>query len=116
MKTGKLWRKIFQSTLACGFVLGIGLLLLGYSHDIQAGETTLKEHKQMVQAYSLFKEKCLGCHLDVSDPEKEGKTKDEWYIVVNLMEGHGVNITPADSETLVGLLFKLRPGLEKDPG
>jgi len=112
MKTLSLFLKV---TLGCGTVLGLALLLLGHSHTIEA-ETTMEEHVDMVQAYSLFNYKCLGCHADVTDPEKKGLTRDEWFIVVNLMKGHGANLTQEESETIVGLLYALRPGLEKDPG
>jgi len=116
MTSHRAWTRMVQAALACGFALCIGLLLLGYSKDIRAGETTLQEHQEMVEAYSLFKEKCLGCHMDVTDPEKAGKTKDEWYVVVNIMKGHGVNISPEESAVLVSLMYTLRPGMEEEPG
>ena len=60
--------------------------------------------------YAVFKKHCTQCHESVADPEKPGKARDEWYRIINLMEGHGLNISQDEADMIVDLLFALRRG------
>lgn len=60
--------------------------------------------------YAVFKKHCTQCHESVADPEKPGKDRDEWYRIINLMEGHGLNISQDEADMIVDLLFALRRG------
>lgn len=66
--------------------------------------------------FAVFKKHCTQCHNSVADPERPGKTRDEWYTVINLMEGHGLNISQAEADMIVDLLYSLRRGVEDNPG
>jgi hypothetical protein len=68
------------------------------------------------QAFVLYQKKCLSCHDSVADPEKPGRTRDDWHLVVNVMHGHGLDLTPQEGETIINLLYELRKGLEKEAG
>ncbi len=76
----------------------------------KAGEFDMKE------AYDLYENKCLSCHDSVADPEKPGRTRDGWFVVVNLMHKQGLKLTTDESAVIVELLYSIRRGLEKDPG
>lgn len=76
----------------------------------KAGEFDMKK------AYDLYKSKCLACHDSVADPEKPGRTRDGWFVVVNLMHKQGLKLTTDESAMIVELLYSIRRGLEKDPG
>jgi len=62
--------------------------------------------------YAVFKKHCTQCHESVADPEKPGKTRDEWYRIINLMEGHGLNISQDEADMIVDLLYNLRRGID----
>ena len=85
-----------------------------------AGLTWAKKPAPAAQAqkdaYQLYQSKCLDCHVSVADPERPGKTRDSWAVVVKFMDKHYVNLSDAEADKLVDLLFALRKGLEKDPG
>lgn len=66
--------------------------------------------------FAVFKKHCTQCHNSVADPERPGKTRDEWYAVINLMEGHGLNISQGEADMIVDLLYGLRRGIEENPG
>lgn len=66
--------------------------------------------------YATFSKHCTGCHVSVADPERPGKTRDEWYRIVRLMREHGLRLPDEDADQIVDLLFSLRRGAEKDPG
>lgn len=68
------------------------------------------------KSYALFNQKCLSCHVSVADPERPGKTRDGWMVVVKFMDKHFVELTEAEADYLVDFLFALRPGTEKEPG
>jgi len=40
-----------------------------------------------ITAYKVYQEKCLLCHDSVADPEKPGRTKDDWRLAVEIMHG-----------------------------
>jgi hypothetical protein len=69
-----------------------------------------------VKAYQLIQQKCTGCHVSVADPERPGKTRDEWFAVVRLMSAHGIGLTDQEVEAIVDHLYAVRRGMEKDPG
>lgn len=66
--------------------------------------------------FAVFKKHCTQCHNSVADPERPGKTRDEWYAIINLMEGHGLNISQSEADMIVDLLYNLRRGVEENPG
>ena len=77
------------------------------------GEKKKIEHQK---AFTIYQNRCLSCHDSVADPEKPGRTRDEWFLVVNLMHGYGMDLTDEEAEAITDLLFDLRTGLEKQPG
>ena len=86
-----------------------------------AGEPTVKPNPNAIaqakQAeFAVFKKHCVQCHNSVADPERPGKTRDEWYAVINLMGGHGLTISQEDADMIVDLLYNLRRGMEQTPG
>jgi len=109
MKSNFLWKRILIGLVCSAFLLG-GIFLNG-SKGV-AGQ----EKKNQEQAYQVYRQKCLGCHDSVADPEKPGRTRDEWHIVVNIMHQHGLDLTDEESEQIIDLLYDLRRGLEKDAG
>jgi len=109
MEPNFLWKRILIGLVCSASLLG-GIFLNG-SKGV-AGQ----EKKNQAQAYQVYKQKCLGCHDSVADPEKPGRTRDEWHIVVNIMHKHGLELTDEESEQMIDLLYELRRGLEKDAG
>ena len=109
MKSIFRWKRILLGLVCSTFLLG-GIFLNGPSGV--AGQEKLNYTK----AYQLYKQKCLGCHDSIADPEKPGQTRDEWHIVVNIMHKHGLDLTDEESEQMIDLLYELRRGLEKDAG
>lgn len=71
---------------------------------------------QQMQAYQVYQAKCLGCHGSVADPERPGRTRDGWTVVVRYMDKHYVNLSDAEANLIIELLYSLRRGMEKDPG
>jgi hypothetical protein len=109
MKPNFLWKRLLIGLVCSVFLLG-GIFLNG-SKGV-AGQ----EKKNTATAYQVYKQKCLGCHDSIADPEKPGRTRDEWHIVVNIMHQHGLDLTDEESEQMIDLLYELRRGLEKDAG
>ncbi len=100
--------------LLCGLLLPVGLVLAAAK---EKSPTAAEKKKQDLKAaYQLYNKKCLACHVSVADPEKSGRTRDEWFLVVNTMHGYGFELSPKEGEAIVDLLFRLRPGMEKEPG
>lgn len=86
-----------------------------------AAEPTVKQNpdaKAQAKAYefAVFKKHCTQCHNSIADPERPGKTRDEWYRIINLMESHGLTISQEEADMIVDLLFNLRRGIEDKPG
>ena len=107
------WPRLAAACLgALAVVLAAGLAL-AMSKDLKKGDPDAKAQKA---AYALFKQKCLSCHVSVADPERKGKTKDEWLLVVSFMDKHYVELTDAEAARIVELLFALRRGTEKEAG
>jgi hypothetical protein len=92
--------------------LVVFLVVSGESASLAGDKGGLNFNK----AYKLYQAKCLGCHVSVADPEKSGRTRDGWFVVVNVMHDRGVELTPEESGMIVDLLYALRKGMERDPG
>ena len=51
-----------------------------------------------------------------ADPEKPGRTRDDWHLVVNIMHGYGLGLTDEEANLITDLLYDLRRGIEREPG
>ena len=98
--------------IAVAILVAGGFILQGRGGLVQADQKKL-DHEL---AYKVYTKNCLDCHVSVADPEKPGKTRDEWHIVVNIMHQYGIGLTQEESEQLVDLLYDLRKGIEKEAG
>jgi len=108
-----LFRKLVPFLVAClVLVLGIGL---GTAAEKKADADKQKklDHKK---AFAIYKKKCLLCHDSVADPEKPGRTQDEWLLVLKTMHKYGLDLNSEQTELIGGLLYELRRGMEKEPG
>jgi hypothetical protein len=81
-----------------------------------ASQPTNKKKIEHQKAFKIYQQKCLSCHDSVADPEKPGRTQDEWLLVVKTMHGYGLGLTADETDLIAGLLYDLRRGMEKDPG
>ncbi|MBU4576842.1 MAG: hypothetical protein KUA39_18180, partial [Desulfarculus sp.] len=81
-----------------------------------AGSRAKMAAKEQKAAYDLYQKKCLSCHLSVADPERSGKTRDEWTLVVRYMDKHYVQLTDEEAAKIIDLLYSIRRGLEKEAG
>ncbi len=104
-----IWMLIGAGVLVCGF------LMLG-SSSVAMQEVKSSKDMNYPKAYKLYQQKCLECHVSVADPEKPGRTRDGWYLVVNVMHKYGLDLTDDESCTIIDLLYNLRMGIEKEPG
>ncbi|MFZ1414581.1 MAG: hypothetical protein WAS73_08400 [Defluviicoccus sp.] len=84
------------------------------AHVVNPGPLTKSYDRRL--EFAAFNKNCTQCHVSVADPERPGKTRDEWYRIVNLMEGHGLVLTQEEADMIVDLLFKLRTGVEDQAG
>lgn len=66
--------------------------------------------------FAVFNKNCTHCHVSVADPERPGKTRDEWYRIVVLMQSHGLTLSQEEADMIVDLLFQLRTGIEEQAG
>jgi hypothetical protein len=96
-------------------VLVSGFLIFG-SPGVATQAATSAKKMMHEKAYSLYQSKCLGCHMSVADPEKAGRTRDDWHLVVQVMHGYGLDLTDVESEMIIDLLYDLRQGMEKEAG
>jgi hypothetical protein len=104
-----------------GGLIAISLLsFLGMVLFLSTGDATetkaIKKKINHMTAFQLHNKKCLSCHISVADPERPGRTRDDWHIVVNLMHGYGLDLTKQEAEALTDFLYELRQGIEKDAG
>jgi hypothetical protein len=112
-KRGKIWKK--WGMIAVGMLALAGMVL--FISPGQAAEKKADKKKvNHIKAYQLHNKKCLACHVSVADPERPGRTRDDWHMVVNVMHGYGLDLTSQEAETLTDFLYDLRPGIEKDAG
>ena len=105
------WNIAF-AIIICTAILIAGFKVLAITPTTGHSPQKLAHEK----AYKVYRQKCLGCHDSIADPEKPGRTRDEWHIVVNIMHQHGLDLTDEESEQMIDLLYELRRGLEKDAG
>jgi hypothetical protein len=103
------WTSILAGVLVSGF-----LILVSHSAAMQEAKSAKKMMHE--KAYVLYQSKCLGCHISVADPEKAGRTRDDWHLVVQVMHGYGIDLTDAESEMIIDLLYDLRRGMEREAG
>lgn len=121
------WFHTVRVVAAAGAV-GVALLLFAsvadraHAQQAATGGTPVivpnpeAEPREKIYEFAVFKKHCTQCHNSVADPERPGKTRDEWYRIVNLMESHGLVIPQADADLIVDLLYNLRRGIEDTPG
>ena len=113
MKKG-FWKMPKRLWFLVGLVLcAAGVLLLLHSPWVAADQKKMVAHQK---AFAIYQKKCLGCHDSVADPEKPGRTRDDWFLVVNVMHGYGFDLSNEEAETITNLLYDLRRGLEKEAG
>ena len=103
-----------------GGLIAISLLsFIGMVLCFSPGDATetkaIKKKINHMKAFQLHNKKCLSCHISVADPERPGRTRDDWHIVINLMHSYGFDLTKQEAETLTDFLYELRQGI-KDPG
>lgn len=109
-------------TLACvsPALLAIGGPPLVADAAAEEARTIIPNPNPRTQAkefeFTVFKKHCTQCHNSIADPERPGKTRDEWYAIINLMEGHGLRISQEEADMIVDLLYSLRRGIEDRPG
>ena len=102
--------------LAVCLICLMGVMLILQSPDVIAGNKAKEKRMADQKAFEVYKQKCLGCHDSVADPEKPGRTRDDWHLVVNIMHDYGLELTTDESEMIIDLLYDLRKGLEKEAG
>jgi hypothetical protein len=103
------WWRVSAVCICAVFLLG-GMCVL-VNQSMATGKNVA--HKQ---AFALYAKKCLGCHDSVADPEKAGRTRDDWHLVVNVMHGYGLDMTTEEAGMIVDLLYDLRKGMEREAG
>jgi hypothetical protein len=104
------WKAAAVLLSVCVLVSGIGIIVdSGMAKESQKRAL----HKE---AFAMYTKKCLGCHDSIADPEKPGRTRDDWVLVVNVMHGYGLDMTIEESGMIVDLLYDLRKGMEREAG
>lgn len=111
MKKNKHWNKTIFLVAVATLLMG-GLILRGLGDPARADQKKRNHEK----AYRVYIKNCLGCHDSIADPEKLGKTRDEWHIVVDIMHKYGLGLTHDESEQIIDLLYDLRKEIEKEAG
>jgi len=112
------WKSIFLGLTVVAF-LAAGVLMVDSKGIAMEASTTLAKTSKKInleKAFKVYSQKCAGCHSSVADPEKPGRTRDEWHIVVNVMHDYGLELTNEESELIIDLLYKLRRGMEREAG
>ena len=112
------WKNILLGLTVIAFLTGGVLMVDSTGIAMQATTTLAKAVKttDFRKAYDVFNQKCTGCHVSVADPEKPGRTRDDWHIVVNVMHDYGLDLTNEESDMIIDLLYKLRRGMEREAG
>jgi len=114
MKSAWIRKRVVWTIILAG-VLVSGLLIFG-SYSVAMQEAKSGKKIMHEKAYTLYQSKCLGCHISVADPEKAGRTRDDWHLVVQVMHGYGLDLTDAESDMIIDLLYELRKGMEREAG
>ena len=109
MKRKKTWWRI-STAWFCTFLL-IGSMCVLVNQSMAKGKNVAHQ-----KAFALYAIKCLGCHDSVADPEKQGRTRDDWHLVVNVMHKYGLDMTTDEGDMIVDLLYDLRKGMEREAG
>lgn len=102
--------------IVLGAILLVSGIILATSSGIAMQEVKSNKKKMHAEAYVVYQKKCLSCHVSVADPEKPGRTRDDWLMVVEVMHDYGFDLTPHESELITDLLYDLRRGMEKEAG
>jgi hypothetical protein len=95
-------------------ICAVGILLVLQNPDVAAGGQNKLQAQQ--NAFKVYQQKCLGCHDSVADPEKPGRTRDDWHLVIQVMHGYGLDLNIEESNQIIDLLYNLRKGMEREPG
>ncbi|BBO67794.1 hypothetical protein DSCA_17240 [Desulfosarcina alkanivorans] len=103
------WWRVSAFSICTLFLLGGICMMVNQS----MAKSTSVAHKQ---AFALYTKKCLGCHDSVADPEKPGRTRDDWHLVVNVMHKYGMDMTTDEADVIIELLYDLRQGMEREAG
>jgi len=111
MKKHVNWWKIAAVFICAAFLLGGMGAIVTHGNAMQA-----KKNVEHQKAFALYANKCLGCHDSVADPEKPGRTRDDWHLVVNVMHKYGIDITAEEADIIIDLLYDLRQGMEREAG
>ena len=112
------WKNILLGLTVIAFLTG-GLLVVDSKGTAMQPSITLAAAGKKIdyqKAYTVYTQKCSGCHNSVADPEKPGRTRDDWHIVVNVMHDYGLEMTNEESDMIIDLLYKLRRGMEREAG
>ncbi len=114
MRKALIWKNLVLTIFVTG-VLVSGIFMFG-SNSVAMQEA--KDGKKVMheKAYALYQSKCLGCHISVADPEKAGRTRDDWHLVVQVMHKYGLDLADDESDMIIDLLYDLRQGMEKEAG
>ena len=112
------WKTFILGLTAIAFLFGGVLWIDSKGITLEATSALAKSGKKidLEKAYKAYSQKCSGCHVSVADPEKPGRTRDDWHIVVNVMHDYGLEMTNEESEMIIDLLYKLRRGMEREAG
>ncbi len=113
MVAKSLGQRVLPILVCVVFLLGGIVFAAGREKSASPESRKKVEHKK---AFAVYKQKCLLCHDSVADPEKPGRTMDEWLLVLKTMHGYGLDLTPKETELIGGLLYDLRRGMEKEAG
>ena len=75
------------------------------------------KQSDLQRGYQLSKEKCLGCHDSVANPEAGRKTRDEWLIIITIMHRKfAQKLSAEELDSLIDYFYTIRKGIEKDAG
>lgn len=97
-------------------LLSLAGMVLFFSFGDASATKADKKKVNHIKAFQLHNKKCLSCHVSVADPERPGRTRDDWHMVVNVMHGYGLDLTKQEAEAITDFLYDLRQGIEKDAG
>jgi hypothetical protein len=106
-------KTVRKSTTWLCVLLMLGGMFFLVNQGIAKQHQKSKHHQA---AYALYAKKCLGCHDSVADPEKPGRTRDDWHLVVNVMHEYGMDLTTDEADMIIDLLYDLRKGMEREAG
>jgi hypothetical protein len=94
-------------------VFGLALLIPAGAGAAESKKITVDLQK----GYQLSKKLCMSCHDSAANPEAGRKTRDEWYIVIDIMHKQfQMKMNNKEMEMLVDYFYSVRKGMEKDPG